>query len=130
MKINREARRAARKLFRACLVKGRMDDQRVRNTVSILIKEKPRHYLPILSTIERLTRMEAQKHALVIESATPLAERHAQEIHQQVQKRVGRSLTSSHRVNPGLIGGLRVRLGSDVWDGSIAERLNQLKILN
>ncbi len=29
--------------------------------------------------------------------------------------------------NPGLLGGMRVRVGSDVWDGSVKNRLERLR---
>jgi len=41
-------------------------------------------------------------------------------------KRYGAGLNISFGVNPELIGGLRVKVGSDVFDGSVRSRLNAL----
>jgi len=45
MKISKQARRDAKQLFRSCLSKGVLDEQRVRDTVSAVAKGKPRGYL-------------------------------------------------------------------------------------
>ena len=42
----------------------------------------------------------------------------------------GDDLTFDTAVRPELIGGLRVRVGSDVWDGSVRARLEALPRLN
>jgi F-type H+-transporting ATPase subunit delta len=62
----------------------------------------------------------------VIESATPLAEAIRAEITSSLIARFG-EITAEFHHTPELIGGLRVRLGSDVWDGSIQSRLETLK---
>jgi F-type H+-transporting ATPase subunit delta len=36
-------------------------------------------------------------------------------------------LNLSFHVNPALVGGLRVKVGSDVYDGSVAARLQKLE---
>ncbi len=130
MKITKETRRAARKLFRDCMVHERMDEEKVRALVAAVASSRPRHYLALLSVIEKLAKLDIQKRTALVESAAPLRNGQADEIIGQLQKRFAAPLAATHRVNPALIGGLRVKVGSDVWDGSIAARLNQLKIKN
>jgi len=130
MKITKESRRAAKKLFRACFAGGQLDEQRVRTAVFSLIKEKPRYYLGILSKIEKLVKAEMQKRSLLIESAVPLEKNRLQEIQTRVQSRFPAPLLPDYSVNPSLIGGLRIKVGSDVWDGSVAARLQQLEMNN
>ncbi len=130
MKTNKETRRAVKKLFRTCLVNGQMDEKRVRAVVSAVAAQKPRYYLGILSAIEKLVKMETQKHSLHVETATSLEENRLHEIHTRVQSRFTVPLTASHSVNPILIGGIRIQVGSDVWDGSVAARLRQLEVKN
>jgi F-type H+-transporting ATPase subunit delta len=38
----------------------------------------------------------------------------------------GRDLSIEYKVNPALIGGLRIQIGSNVWDGSVQNRLARL----
>ncbi|MBI4027984.1 MAG: F0F1 ATP synthase subunit delta [Verrucomicrobia bacterium] len=130
MKIRKEARRAARKLFRGCMANDQLDESRVRTVFSAVAQAKPRYYLGILAAIEKLLRSETQKHTLVLESAAPLDAFRRSELESRIQARFRPQLTMRHRVNPTLIGGLRVQVGSNVWDGSIAARLNQLEVEN
>jgi F-type H+-transporting ATPase subunit delta len=126
MKINKEAKRGARKLFRACFVNGHLDEKRVRDTVKAIAEKKPRHYLGILQSVEKLVRTETQKHTMTLESATPLDQGHFQTLQKQVEGHFKKTLISSHKVNPKLIGGVRLKVGSNVWDGSVAAKLQQI----
>ena len=130
MKSSKETRRAARKLFRSCLVDSRMDEGRVRMTVQLVVAQKPRRYLGILTQLEKLVYAEEQKSALTVESAVALEEPQRQQLQTQVQKNFRSPLKTTYRANPALIGGLRLQIGSNVWNGSISARLDQLRIKN
>jgi F-type H+-transporting ATPase subunit delta len=51
--------------------------------------------------------------------------------HDQLQKslnaKYGRQLALEFSLKPELLGGIRVRVGSDVWDGSVKARLENLR---
>jgi F-type H+-transporting ATPase subunit delta len=130
MKVSREIRSTARQIFRACFVQGRMDEKRVRTVVDRIISTQPRHYLGILTAMEKMIRLEINKHALLVESAMPLDDNRLRDIQAKVQSRFPALLAKRHEVRPSLVGGLRIQVGSDVWDGSIAARLEQLKLKN
>ena len=126
MKISREARRMARELFRLSLVDGRLDATRVSQISQRLTTEKPRSYLQILKELARLVRLELDRRHSIIESARPLDESTAAGIAKSLKLKFGDDITTEFRTSPDLLGGLRVKLGSDVWDGSISNRLNTL----
>jgi F-type H+-transporting ATPase subunit delta len=44
-----------------------------------------------------------------------------------LKKKYGSDLTTDFVVNPQLLGGMRIRVGSDVWDGSVRNRLERLQ---
>ena len=44
-----------------------------------------------------------------------------------LEKRYGPGLDVAYWINPALLGGLKIRVGSDVYDGSIQSRLEELK---
>ena len=46
---------------------------------------------------------------------------------EDLRRRYGNDLTAEFKVNPELLGGMRVKVGSDVWDGSVKARLTELK---
>ena len=123
MKISREARRLARELFRLSLADGRLDANRVSAISERLIAEKPRSYLEVLKEFSRLVRLELERRHAIVESASPLDERSATNIANTLKQKFGDDITTEFRTSPDLLGGLRIKLGSDVWDGSISSRL-------
>lgn len=126
MKLSREARRQARELFAITIVNGRLDTSRLNSVFDEVAEKKPRNYMPILKELTRLVRLEVASHHAVIESASPLEPARAKEYEAGLKSRFG-ELTTEFRENPALIGGLRVQIGSDVWDGSIQARLEAIK---
>jgi F-type H+-transporting ATPase subunit delta len=128
MKIDKNSTRAARALFRACVDEdGRLRDDRIRAVVSRLPQSKPRGYLAILSAFERLVRLEVQKRQATVESAVELSPALSSQVRDDLHKKYGQDLNFDFRVNPDLIGGLRVQVGSDVWDGSVRAKLDSLR---
>jgi F-type H+-transporting ATPase subunit delta len=127
MKTPKEARKLARSLFRSSFVEGRIDRARVTALVEQTIAAKPRQYISALKELLRLVRLELQRRHTIIESAIPLEPAVAESVLHDLQARYGSDITSEFRVNAELIAGLRVKLGSDVWDGSVRGRLTRLQ---
>ena len=126
MKLSREARRQARELFAITIVNGRLDTTRLNTVFGEVAEKKPRSYLQILKELTRLVRLEVASRHAVVESAAPLDPDKARQYEAGLKARFG-ELTTEFRLNPALIGGLRVQIGSDVWDGSIQARLEAIK---
>jgi F-type H+-transporting ATPase subunit delta len=126
MKLNREARRQSKELFEMSIVNGRLDENRLRMIATEVVEKKPRHYVQMLKFIARLTRLEVSRHHAVVESASPLSNEKRTEISSNLATKFGQ-ITTEFRHSPNLIGGLRIKLGSNVWDGSIQSRLETLK---
>ena len=126
MKISKRARRDAKQLFRSCVLNGLLDDDRVRQTVQQIIAQKPRGYLAILTHFQRLVKLDVARRTARIESAIQLPESLSTAIQANLARRYGPGLTVSFAQKQDLIGGLRVQVGSDVYDGSIRARLAEL----
>jgi F-type H+-transporting ATPase subunit delta len=127
MKISKLARRAAKKLFRVCFVNGVLDEERVRQVVARVLQTKPRAYLAIASHLLRLSKLEIERRTARVESAMPLAGDLRGEVQNTLTRVYGPGLRISFAENPALIGGIRVKVGSDVYDGSIQGRLAALE---
>lgn len=127
MNINKQARRDAKQLFKACMVNGVLDEARVRQTVDLVAKQKPRGYLGILKLIQHLVYLEVERRTATIESAVPLAQDQQTAVQANLDRIYGSGLAMNFSPNPALIGGMRVRVGSDVFDGSVRGRLEALK---
>ena len=127
MKITKQARRDAKQLFHTCKVGGLLDETRVRKVVGAVIAQKPRGYVGILTHFERLVKLDLDRRAARVESAVPVSEALQQSVKANLALRYGPGLDVSFAVNPALIGGLRVKVGSDVFDGSVKARLSELE---
>ena len=127
MKISKQARREAKELFRSCTADGVLDENRVRQAVQLVLKAKPRGYLAILSHFERLVRLEIQQRTARVESAIPLPAELQATVKTGLTRLYGPGLNISFSQQPKLIGGLRIQVGSDVYDGSIQARLAALQ---
>jgi F-type H+-transporting ATPase subunit delta len=127
MKANKRARREAKQLFRLCLVDGLLEENRARQVVQQIIAAKPRGYLGTLSYFRRLVELHTARHTAKVESALTLPADFQANVQTGMARAYGPGLTTSFAENPALIGGMRIRVGSDVYDGSVQARLAALE---
>jgi F-type H+-transporting ATPase subunit delta len=81
----------------------------------------------MLTRFYRLIRLDRERHSATVESATPLSEQMRAEIAAGLTARHGAGIATSFAETPALIGGLRVKVGSDVYDGSVRGRLQAIE---
>ena len=127
MKISKQARRDARQLLRACMANAVLDDNRVRQAVQSVIRDKPRGYLAVLTQFQRLVRLETARRTARVESATPLTASFQSQLQAELSRKYGAGLSFVFVENPALLGGLRIQVGGDVYNGSIQGRLAALQ---
>lgn len=127
MKISKEAQRISRQLFRACLVDGKLDEARVRAVASEVAAKKPRGAIGILESFARQIEAEIERQRALVESATELTPEIQENLKAGLAKKYGRELALEFKINPELLGGIRVKVGSDVWDGTVKARLDALR---
>jgi F-type H+-transporting ATPase subunit delta len=127
MKVNKETRRLSKELLQASFADGELDSGRIAALVTSLIEKKPRHYIKLLESYQRLLRLEIEKRSATIETATDLAPGSNAEIVANLKRKYGSDLTARFVINRDLLGGMRIRVGSDVWDSSVRNRLHRLQ---
>lgn len=126
MKITKVAATTARRLFGLCQSGGRLDDAKLRTVMTRLVESKPRDYAGILAALHRLTRLELERRKVTVESAVALDETTRNRVVAGLVKQYGPDLVMNYQVNTELLGGLRIRVGNDVFDGSVRGRLDRL----
>ena len=126
MKISKQAQRDARQLFNSCRMNGWLDENRVRQAVALMLARKPRRYLQILSRLHRLVQLDVDRRTARVESAVPLSADLQAGVADRIKKIYGAGVEISFDGNPALIGGLRVKVGSDLYDGSVQGKLERL----
>ena len=123
MKGSKQSRREAKQLFKGCQVAGQLDEGRVRQAVSLLIEKKPRGYFGILQELQRLVKLDVASRTARVESAVALSETQQQSVRENLGRMKGGEVAVEFAENMNLIGGMRVKIGDDVFDGSMKTRL-------
>jgi F-type H+-transporting ATPase subunit delta len=127
MKSARLIDRDARRLFRLCEVDGRLDETRARQAVRLMIAGQRPGGLAVLSRFQRLVRLDRGRHSAKVESASPMPLEVQAQIESGLTKMYGGGLTIAYTHDPSLIGGVRVTVGSDVYDGTVKGALTALE---
>jgi len=127
MKTARQIKREAKQLFRFCLVNGYLDENRVRQVVKRVIEANRRGGLALLSYFRRLVKLDSARYTAQVESALPLPEDLRASIQAGLVHTYGPGISATFAHNPELIGGMRIKVGSDVYDGSVRARLADLE---
>ena len=126
MKGTKQSRRDAKQLFKSCQVDGQLIDDRVRQAVALLTEKKPRGYFGILQELQRLVKLDVNSRMARVESAITLNEAQKQNVQTSLGRLKGGQVTVEFAENADLIGGMRVKIGDDVFDGSVKTRLTRL----
>ena len=121
-----QVRRAAKRLFRWCVINDSVEETRVREVTQQVLKAKRRGYLAVLSEFKRLLALDSAKHTARIDSAVPLHVQMRSRVADCLERTYGKGLDTQFAENPDLIGGIRIRVSSDVYDGSVRSRLAAL----
>jgi F-type H+-transporting ATPase subunit delta len=105
---------------------GVLDHDRVRAVARQLAVSGRRGSVPVLSAFLRLVRLDRNQHAAIVQSAVPLGDEMRQRVQVDLARVYGPGIDTSFEENPLLIGGIRIRIGSDVYDDSVRARLSAL----
>ena len=127
MSQTKQAKRDAKQLFRLCLVNGLLDQGRVREVVRRVAESKNRNRLKFLWHFRRLVKLDQAQHTATVENATPLSADMQASIQAGLSHTYGPGLTTTFTHNPALIGGMRIKVGSDVYDCSVKARLTAIQ---
>ncbi len=127
MRVTKQAKREATQMFRFCLVNGLLDESRARRAVQAFVAAKPRGHRATLSHFQRLVKLDRARHTARVESARKLPADLQKTVQTGLTRLYGPGLDTSFVDNAALIGGVRVQVGSDVYDGSVRRRLATLE---
>lgn len=82
----------------------------------------------LLRTAASIVADQSNLSVATVTSATPIAAAQLTRLQEGLAKSYGRELKINLVVDPALIGGLRVQVGDDVIDGSVASKLKELRL--
>ena len=99
------------------------------NFVKLITRNRRLFVLPeMISDFQKLAANGRGEMQAEITSAMPLTDAQTQLLKDTLRTSVGKDVAITPRVDPGLLGGLIVKIGSRMIDSSIRTKLNNLKI--
>ena len=97
----------------------------------LLLLLADRDRLELLADLVAVYHERVLEHRKIVQAevttATPMPADQAARLQQRLGAMIGRSVTLTTRVDPTLIGGMVTRIGSTVYDGSVATQLAALR---
>jgi F-type H+-transporting ATPase subunit delta len=95
------------------------------------VTARSRRLFVVAGVIEAYLRQLAERRGEItaeVTAALPLSSAQTDAINEQLRKAVGRKVAVHLRIDPGLIGGLVVKVGSRMIDASLKSKLNRLQL--
>jgi F-type H+-transporting ATPase subunit delta len=106
---------------------GEKANAQLRYFVRVLVEKRRLPELPEISAIFETLRADAEKTAsVVVESAFELSAAQQDKIISSMKKRLGRDIKLACSINKDLLGGVVIRAGDKVIDGSARTRLGEM----
>ncbi len=127
MKVNRKYRKFALNLVEVSKEHGLVSEARIAEVLRALVEAEPRGLRQILLAYEGVIVREICFSTLSIEHAGELSELAVEELKAHLEKEYDRPLALKMKSNPELIAGIRIRVGDDVIDHTVAGRLNLIQ---
>jgi F-type H+-transporting ATPase subunit delta len=100
----------------------------VRNFLSLLASKNEMHLLPhVLAEFDRYSQRGAARPLAKVTSAVPLTDAEKATIEGKMRARFGAETDFQYVVDPSILGGVIVRMGDQVIDGSVSAKLAALR---
>jgi F-type H+-transporting ATPase subunit delta len=100
----------------------------VRNFLFVVVDNQRTHLLPeILKTFEDVIRQRQGLAEAEVTSAAELTAPQKTQLQQTLERLTGRKIQAKYSLDPALLGGAVVRIGDTIYDGSVRNRLNQMR---
>lgn len=100
----------------------------VRNFLFIVADNQRTHLLPeILKTFDDVIRQRQGVAEAEVTSAAELTAPQKSQLQQTLERLTGRKIQAKYSLDPALLGGAVVRIGDTIYDGSVRNRLNQMR---
>lgn len=128
MAADKKTKLLAKQLFKLSLVNGTVSPEQVAGVLGYIEKHAPHHPLQLLKLYHRLIAAELAKSKAIVEHAGPVSDTTLKAIEAAMTRKYGHAVAASAKASPALLAGLRVRVGSDVYESSVAGQLANLSV--
>jgi F-type H+-transporting ATPase subunit delta len=122
----KQIQQLARLFFRLSLVDGVVSSERVAGVLEYIEKHRPAHAIAVLKAYHRLVAVDVARGQAIVEHAGSVSDDMLAAIAAAMTKKYGRRVTAIAHKNDALLAGLRVRVGDDSYESSVAGQLAAL----
>jgi F-type H+-transporting ATPase subunit delta len=127
MKTTAQIKREAKRLYQLCQADGSVNEKRATQVVQHVIDSKKRGSMALIMHFQRFVRLDREAHTANVETAAPLPPDLQADVQARLKELYGPAIQTEFSLNPALIGGMRIKVGSDVYDGSVQSQLATLE---
>ncbi len=126
MAADKKTKLLARQLFKLSVVDDQVSAEQVSGVLAWVEKHSPRQSLALLHLYQRLIATELSRSQALVSHAGSLPDGVLARIGQAMAKKYHRTITPSAKPDTSLIAGIRVRVGDDLYESSVAGQLAAL----
>lgn len=124
MKIKKQSEKIIRQLTAESFKEGRIVERRAVLAIKILKSLPGQEAIRALSRYLKNLKRKEREHTMYIETAVPLSPVQIK----KMEKIAEREITKvSVNIKPEILGGFKLRIGDEIWDESILEKINQVR---
>jgi F-type H+-transporting ATPase subunit delta len=120
------AQQLARKLFALSLADGVVSAERVGGVLAYVEKHHPANPVMVLKAYQRYIATELAKSEAVVEHAGPVTDAMLASIGAAMTRKYGRTVKATSKPSAALLAGMRVHVGDDIYESSVAGQLSSL----
>lgn len=122
----KQIQQLAKQFFKLSFDGATLSADRVAGVLAYIEKHRPAHTVAVLKAYQRLVAAEVARGQAVVEHAGVASAASLDAISAALSKKYGRPITWVAERNDALIAGLRVRVGDDTYESSVAGQLGAL----
>ena len=116
----------ARQFFKLSVIDGKLSADRVAGVLEYIEKHRPAHTIAVLKAYQRLIAAEVARGQAVVEHAGSVSDATLAAVSTAMTKKYSRPVATVARKNDALLAGLRIRVGDDTYESSLASQLAAL----
>ena len=113
-----------KKLVEVSFRDGKIVEFQVIKSIKILKSLPKAQVIDALTAYLRQLKLRQRQYTLYLETVIPVSSAQIEKIKKIAEKKITKVVT---RINPEILGGFKLKLGDDVWDGSVNGKLSQVK---
>ena len=110
------------------ILAGKVSPQTLAIVRHLVLQPRGRRIGELLRHAASVVADQADKTVATVISAAPISESQLDRLKKGLASRYGREITVNQVVDRAVVGGLRIQIGDDVIDGSVATRLSDLRL--